>query len=143
MGRLELFDRQTGRRFDLERLSRFGEAALEAVLAEPEPAGGRGTLADLPVVEVTFVSNDEISRVHEEFMDIPGPTDVITFDHGEIVINVDYAFVQGAEHGVSLDRELALYLMHGLLHVHGYNDKSSEEAAVMSTLQESLLSRLW
>jgi len=122
---------------------RFGEAALEAVLAEPEPADGRGTLADLPLVEVTFVGDDEISRVHEEFMDISGPTDVITFDHGEIVISVDHAGVQGAEHGVSLDRELALYLVHGLLHLYGYDDKSPEDAAVMSALQKALLDRLW
>lgn len=143
VGRLDLFDRQTGRRFDFERLKAFGESALEAVLAVPEPAGGGGTLGKLPVVEVTIVGDEEISRVHEDFMDIPGPTDVITFDHGEIIISIDHAVVQGAENGVSLDRELALYLVHGLLHLRGYDDQSREEAATMSSLQEALLDRLW
>ena len=140
---LELFDRQTGKRFDIERLREFGTRALEAVLAEPEPVGGSGTLASLSVVEATIVGDAEISRIHEDFMDIPGPTDVITFDHGEIIISIDHAAVQGAENGMSLDQELALYLVHGLLHLHGYNDKSQDEAATMSSLQEALLNRLW
>jgi len=93
-------------------------------------------------VEVAIVSDAEISRVHEDFMGIPGPTDVITFQHGEILIGVDTALANSVVHGKSLDREIALYVVHGLLHLNGWSDKDPDEARRMEMLQEKLLNRI-
>jgi len=77
--------------------------------------------------------------VHRDFMNIPGPTDVITFAHGEIIISPETAQENAALYGRSLDEELARYLVHGLLHLSGYEDQTPEEAARMHALQERLL----
>ena len=92
-------------------------------------------------MEVTFVSDATIARVHQEFMNIPGATDVITFDHGEIVISTETARVNAPQYGRTLEEELALYLVHGLLHLNGYKDKEPQDAACMHALQEEVLEK--
>lgn len=72
-------------------------------------------------------------------MDIPGATDVITFDHGEIVISTETARENAALYDRTLDQELALYVVHGLLHLGGYEDKEPEDFARMRELQERIL----
>ena len=140
---IEVFDRQSRRKIDLARLQRLGSRALKAVLERPAPGGNPGGLAGLERVEVVIVSDDEIARVHEEFMDIPGPTDVITFDHGEIVISADRAGEEGALRKTGCDQEIALYLIHGLLHLRGFDDRSPEDAGVMRASQEEILGDVW
>lgn len=106
-------------------------------------ARGGSVLLGLDEIEVTLVSDAIIADVHAEFMSIDGPTDVITFDHGEILISTETAAVQGAENGNSVERETALYLVHGLLHLAGYADKTQPEFAEMAEIQEQILQRIW
>lgn len=96
-------------------------------------------LMHLDEIEFSIISDDEMTRVHSEFMDDPTPTDVITFHHGEILVSADTALRQGGEHGQSLDRELALYMIHGLMHLGGWDDHDTEEAAEMARQQEAVL----
>ena len=96
-------------------------------------------------VQVSLVDDEEISRVHAQFMDNPDPTDVITFpygDDGEILISVETAERQAREYKSSFDREITLYLVHGLLHLAGYDDSSEVERGEMEELQEALVSEL-
>src|SRR5256885_989768 len=74
---------------------------------------GRFDLTKLALVEVAIVSDTMIARVHRQFMGVPGATDVITFDHGEIVVSADTARAQAAEHGHGVVEELALCIIHG------------------------------
>ncbi len=76
-------------------------------------------------------------------MSLPGATDVITFDHGEVHISTETARRQGAEHGNPEDRETMLYLIHGLLHLAGYEDKSDGGFNAMRAKQEDILEQLW
>ena len=78
-----------------------------------------------------------------DFMNIEGPTDVITFHHGEILVSVDSGRLRAAEFLHSESKELALYIVHGLLHLHGYNDDTPEEAETMRLLQEQVLADCW
>jgi probable rRNA maturation factor len=96
-------------------------------------------LRALDEVEVAVVSDAVIARVHRDFMDIPGVTDVITFDHGEIVVSAQTAARCAVEHGHSVDAELALYIVHGLLHLNGYDDMTPEARKVMHAVQN----RIW
>jgi probable rRNA maturation factor len=91
------------------------------------------------LVEISIVSDKEIARVHGEFLDDPTPTDVITFHHGEIIISADTAERQGREHKHPFDHELALYLIHGLLHLAGWDDHEKTEAREMAKRQQSIL----
>ena len=118
-------------------LCRFAPVALAECLLQP--AIGESPLSHLEEVEVTLVSDATIARVHRDFMGIPGATDVITFDHGEIVISAETAQANAARFGRSLDQEIALYIVHGLLHLNGYEDKEPAAAAQMARLQEQIL----
>ncbi len=93
-------------------------------------------------VSVVIVSDRAIAAVHDRFMAVRGPTDVITFQHGEIVISAETAVRQARQYRSSLVRELQLYIIHGLLHLRGYDDKTSSGSRKMERLQRSILRRL-
>lgn len=112
-------------------------AALPLCRAQAKSA--EAPLLHLDEIEFSIISDDEMTRVHTEFMDDPTPTDVITFHHGEILVSADTALRQGGEHGQSLDHELALYMIHGLMHLGGWDDHDAEEAAEMGQKQEDVL----
>jgi len=96
-------------------------------------------LPALEEVEVTFVSDATIAKVHRDFMEIPGATDVITFAHGEIVISAQTAMENAREYGRPFGEELARYIVHGLLHLHGYEDDTAPRARRMHRVQEQIL----
>ena len=70
-------------------------------------------------------------------MSVDGPTDVITFRHGEIVISVETAERQAKEYSTSFDRELRLYFVHGLLHLVGLEDKTDQGFKRMADSQRT------
>lgn len=123
----------------LNRLEQIGRLALPACLAAALPS--ENVLADLSEIEVTLMTDPEIATIHGEFLDDPTPTDVITFHHGEILISLDTAARQSLSHGLSFPDETALYLIHGLLHLAGWDDHDPAAAAAMATLQQSILQR--
>ncbi len=111
--------------------------ALAHATVQPSP------LALLATLEVALVDDETSSHVHEQFMDIQGPTDVITFHHGEIVIGAEVAARQAAEYGEPLARELLRYFVHGLLHLAGHDDQEDDEREQMETAQEAIVRSLW
>jgi probable rRNA maturation factor len=134
---ITLYNRQRKVRFALPWLRRLAVEALSATL--PHRAHLAAPLSTLPEVEVTFVSDAAIAKVHRDFMNIPGATDVITFDHGEVIISTETALSNAAHYGRSLDEELARYVVHGLLHLNGYEDKEPADFDRMQQLQEQIL----
>jgi probable rRNA maturation factor len=93
-------------------------------------------------VLVVLVSDRRIAAIHEQFMGIAGPTDVITFQHGEVVVSVETAAKQASEYGTDLLHELRLYIAHGLLHLAGYDDHSEKGFREMSKLQNELVAKI-
>jgi probable rRNA maturation factor len=91
---------------------------------------------------VALVSDRKISTIHQQFMGIAGPTDVITFRHGEIVVSVETAARQASEYETDLLHELRLYIAHGLLHLAGYDDHSEEGFREMAKLQNELVTKV-
>ncbi len=130
-------NRQKKVKFDLPWLKRLARLALAECLKNP--AHEKTVLPRLPGVEVTVISDADIADVHERFMQIAGPTDVITFDHGEILISAETACRNAARYGKSPVEELALYLIHGLLHLNGFADKHPADAAKMRSVQTRIL----
>jgi probable rRNA maturation factor len=80
-----------------------------------------------------------MALLHRKFLGEAGPTDVLTFQHGEIFISVETARRHAGAFGNSLARELKLYIVHGLLHLHGFDDQTPAEARRMKTAQEKIL----
>ena len=94
-------------------------------------------------ISIAFVSKSEISRIHEQFMNDATPTDVITFPGnkesglaGEICVCPEIAFDYGQEHGVPFADELTLYLIHGYLHLCGFDDRSVEAKLDMRSAEK-------
>src|SRR5213078_160625 len=77
--------------------------------------------------------------LQRKFLGHAEPTDVLTFQHGEIFVSVETAQRHARAFGNSLMRELKLYIVHGLLHLHGFDDQSPAEARRMKTAQEKIL----
>jgi probable rRNA maturation factor len=102
-------------------------------------------------VSVAFVDDATIQALNERYLDHAEPTDVLTFPlsgpkakklEGEVVIGVDVARREAAERGHSVDDELALYVIHGLLHLCGYDDHDEEDTAEMRSRERHWLSEL-
>ncbi len=134
---MTLQNKQRKVRFDLAWLRRAADVALGKCVAQS--GDGQFGLRKLHGVEVTVVSDAMIARVHFEFMAMPDPTDVITFDHGEIVVSAETAVRCAKEHGHSVEEELVLYVIHGLLHLNGFDDRAPAARRKMFRVQD----RIW
>ncbi len=138
-----------GATLDLERVRRTALFALEALAAPPKSE-----------VSVTFVSDGEIAALNEEYRRKSGPTDVLSFECdnlddgfpapadggpyelGDVIIAPDVARRQAAELGVDFLDEVDLLVVHGVLHLNGYDHVTDEDAAVMEPLQERIVGDL-
>jgi len=98
-------------------------------------------LKDKPVV-VALVDDKEIARLHEQFLGIPGPTDVLSFPTGEIVVSGDTARREAEVRGIQPIHELLLYVVHGALHLEGYRDKSVKDQSRMRAAERRVLREL-
>ena len=141
MARAEIFNRQRRLPLDLGRLRGVASAACAACV--PYPGGARAVLGQLDVVEVSVVSDRRIAQVHRRFLNLPGPTDVITFEHGEIIVSATTAERQARLEHELPDRELTRYIIHGILHLNGHLDELPADAAGMWRAQEAVLQSLW
>lgn len=101
---------------------------------------------------IIFVDNNKIHEINREYRGIDRVTDVISFalednlevelEHrvlGDIYICVERAHEQAEEYGHSFLREISFLMIHGLLHLLGYDHMEKEEEKVMFGLQEEIL----
>ena len=97
-------------------------------------------------LSVVFVTDATIGQIHDDFMNDPSATDVITFpastemeSAGEIIVSVDHALSRAEELGEPFSRELSLYLVHGWLHLAGYDDRNETDRAAMRIAEQQAL----
>jgi probable rRNA maturation factor len=102
-------------------------------------------------VSLAFVDNPTIHTLNKRYLDHDEPTDVLSFPlseprsgrlAGELVIGVEVAREQAAQRGHDVQAELALYVIHGLLHLCGYDDHDREDAAAMRRRERHYLRAL-
>ena len=98
-------------------------------------------LRKLRDIFVWLISDRRMSQLHRQFLGQTGPTDVLTFQHGEIFISAETAKQHARVFANSLMHELQLYIVHGLLHLHGFDDRTPAGARKMKRMQERILSR--
>ncbi len=91
-------------------------------------------------ISLVFVDNPTIHQLNKRYLDHDEPTDVLSFPYsaanakkleGELIVGVEIAKEQAAERGHDVQAELALYVIHGLLHLCGYDDKSAKDEKAM------------
>ena len=122
--------------FDLEYVKSKVDVACQLCVRESKESA---PLKELETVEISIIDDKQIAKVHGEFMDDTSPTDVITFDYGEILVSAETALSNSEELQVSLENEILLYIIHGMLHLGGYLDGSRAEFKEMKSLQEMIL----
>jgi probable rRNA maturation factor len=105
---------------------------------------------------ITLVDEERMTELHEDWMQEPGPTDVLSFPMdelrsaapgeepapgmlGDIVLCPSYAARQAAERGRDLDAELQFLVTHGMLHLIGYDHATQADYDAMFALQDELL----
>ena len=90
-------------------------------------------------VDISILGSRAMAKVHRDFLKIPSATDVITFPYGEILVCAHIAASRAPEFGHSTTEELALYIIHGLLHLSGFDDISEPDAKKMAATQQEIL----
>ena len=107
-------------------------------------------------ISVALVDDRHITRLNETHLNRQGPTDVLAYDlrdpgdddsrpspntkiEGEIVVSLDTAAREAEKRGHNVEMELALYLVHGTLHLLGHDDQTEEDAARMHALEDEIL----
>lgn len=99
-------------------------------------------------ISLAFVDNPTIHRLNNRYLQHDEPTDVLSFPlsepgarklQGELVIGAEVAKAQADERGHSVDAELALYVIHGLLHLCGYDDHDPKDADSMGEREKHYL----
>lgn len=116
-------------------------------------------LPDALVIGLTFVDENEIQRVNKEFRGIDKVTDVLSFPmyepeeaidilpgeltpFGDIMLCLPRAREQAQEYGHSLRREVLYLIVHGLMHLAGYDHMETAEKAEMRAAEEALLAQV-
>lgn len=138
---IEIVNRQRRHPIDVEQWQSFTEKAIRAT-------GRKGAVAT-----VAFVSDRAMRRLNQVFRGRPGSTDVLSFpvrpeefeedaetNLGDVVISVERAAAQCARHGLDLDREIAQLILHGILHLCGYDHET--DTGEMNMLELRLRRRL-
>ena len=95
-------------------------------------------------VGIWLCTDSEIADLHQRFMDISGPTDVISFPGdsqylGDIAVSYETAAVQAIDADHSVAREIAYLALHGLLHLLNYDDLTPQERQQMLARQDELI----
>jgi probable rRNA maturation factor len=102
-------------------------------------------------ISLAFVDNPTIHQLNQRYLRHDEPTDVLSFPlsepnarrlAGELVIGAEVAQAQAAAHGHDVQAELALYVIHGLLHLCGYDDKTEAGAQEMRRRERHYLGQL-
>ena len=99
---------------------------------------------------IVFVDDAELARMHERWLADSSPTDVITFDLGdahegpvgELYVSTERARAVAARREIDPVREHLLYVVHGALHLCGFDDRSPRERTRMRRAERTVLAKL-
>ena len=100
-------------------------------------------------LEINFISSKAILEINKNYLNHDYTTDIITFNYsnildqidGEIFISIEDALKNSKKYKVSLSDELVRLVIHGILHLLGYDDLNTSEKKIMKRLENKLLSK--
>lgn len=154
MYEIAVTDRQLSIALDVDRIRRVAARTLEEELVASAQ------------ISLVFVDDHEIQRINRDFLQHDYPTDVISFllncrqtadgenpaapaprgqgktIEGEVIVSTETAVAAARDFVWSPEEETLLYVVHGLLHLAGYDDLSEDERQIMRTRERDVLS-IW
>jgi len=100
-------------------------------------------------LEINFISGEDIHAINKSYLKHDYTTDIITFNYsdshqkidGEIFISIDDALSNSKKFRVTLSEELVRLVIHGILHLLGYDDQNLTDKKIMKRLENKLLSK--
>lgn len=136
---------ENGYLINISRLQAASQQVLSQHEVDPETS-----------LSVVFVDNDYIQNLNRQFREVDAPTDVLSFPAdappvelddeppyiGDLVIAYPYASAQAEREGHTLDDSLSLLVVHGTLHLLGYDHDTPENRAEMWAAQDEALTAL-
>jgi probable rRNA maturation factor len=134
---IHITNRQKTLKLDRDRIRR----AVRAVLGDTDISDAR--------ISVAIVDDPAIALLHKEFLNDPEPTDVLSFVleqspgqlEGEVVVSADTAVATAPRFDSTADDELLLYIIHGTLHLIGYDDTTPTQRRQMRKKEREYLNR--
>jgi probable rRNA maturation factor len=117
---VEVVNRQRRLKLDTEAWSTFAVRALDAIRKSESSA------------TIAFVSDKRIRELNRQFRGVDKATDVLSFpaeekfNLGDVAVSVETAAVQAKENGLTFDEEIAQLILHGLLHLCGYDHETDD-----------------
>ncbi len=130
-------NRQRIRRLNPRLLKRVAMAALRHL----------NTTGDS--LNIAVVDDTTIAQLNKNFHKTNGPTDVLSFPYdardeftGEIVVSIEHTLKNARRYKTTPGRELTLYIIHGILHLHGHDDLRKGPRGIMRRVQRDLMSKL-
>ncbi len=132
--RVVVTNRQRRVKINARLLTEMAECALELVRDDQLHLG------------IVLVDDAAIAKLNAQYHNTPGATDILSFDYGdeqgELIISVEHAIAQAKRYRTTPARELILYVVHGILHLHGYNDLTPRQRVRMRAAERRLMLRL-
>ncbi len=137
-------DNETDYVVDLATLERQARFLIDALRLHPEVE-----------LSITMIDTAQMEALHIEWMDEPGATDILSFPMdelrpsdapepgmlGDIVICPEYVVADNERHGMELAARIEFLLVHGMLHLIGYDHATDEEYTAMFAFQDELLAQ--
>lgn len=134
---------------DRQKLLRVSARGLERLVRKALVAEG----VEEAEISVILVDDRRIAAVHRRWLGLPGPTDVITFDlaagtagpprasvlTGDIVVSTETARRMARAVGWTPRQELAYYIVHGVLHLTGYDDHTAADCRQMRARERTVM----
>ncbi|MDD4294692.1 MAG: rRNA maturation RNase YbeY [Candidatus Omnitrophica bacterium] len=138
--KIEIINQQKIKRVNLTELERCIGYVLKAL--------GRSKAE----ISVILCDNTFIKKINRRFFNKRSVTDVIAFGFddkfnknnlGEIIVSVEEALVQAPKYGNTFKKEFVLYVVHGILHLIGYDDLTEKKYKIMAAKQDELVGRIF
>ncbi len=126
-----------GTSFQLEGKRKISQWIKQVIAEEGKKVG---------ILSYIFVSDDKILEINKQFLQHDYYTDIITFDDshenaisGEMYISIDTVRSNAVDYKTEFNNELLRIMIHGILHLCGYNDKTPKEQQLMRTTETKYL----
>lgn len=130
----------------IEVVDRFGGAPGDRDLAQRAAAAARAFAQHETIaIAVLLTDDEEIARLHGAHLDDASPTDVMSFamdDGVQVVVSVECAERVAIAHAGERAAELALYVVHGVLHGCGFDDREASDRTRMRAAERDVLDAL-